>query len=386
VFDVNTAPFLFAGTEDGRVFQAQGNGDNWTEFSNNLELAQVQALLAAAGGLFAGGLPNSTDTESQWTRFQLRERRVDLDKLYQTLVSNSWVVLRQDSNSAVYNSTKVGPRVRRDYARGKDFTSMTVDGPVPLSVFNRNTTTILMQSEQLPLFDDQPIQGDMLPLSSFVPGLYEGQKLLVSGKRLRLRVTGQLATPLQLVSADGLRQAQFKTDDTFVVMGISDTQTRDVYTWQLRDRNGFVGSFTAPSAAISYEPASDQDEVVSELVTVIPIQSQATTIVKLEASLSNVYDRSSTTICANVVPATHGQTIENEVLGSVNMQRDTRRFMLKQKPLAYTSPVEAEEHLPDTLQVQVNGVPWHQAPYLYGLSTNQRHLSYRQRPGRQCPR
>ncbi len=52
--------------------------------------------------------------------------------------------------------------------------------------------------------------------------------------------------------------------------------------------------------------------------------------------------------------------------------RDTRRFMLKQKPLAYTSPVEAEEHLPDTLQVLVNGVPWHQAQWLFGLSSNQR--------------
>ena len=46
--------------------------------------------------------------------------------------------------------------------------------------------------------------------------------------------------------------------------------------------------------------------------------------------------------------------------------------MLKQKPLTYTSPVQAEEHLPDTLQIQVNGAPWHQASSLYGLSTNQR--------------
>ena len=46
--------------------------------------------------------------------------------------------------------------------------------------------------------------------------------------------------------------------------------------------------------------------------------------------------------------------------------------MLKQKPLTYTSPVQDEEHLPDTLQVLVNGVPWHQAQWLFGLSSNQR--------------
>ncbi len=371
-FETSTEPLLFAGTQDGRVYQVHANADTWTEFSNNLELSQVQALLAGAEGLFATGLPNSSDTESQWTRFQLREHRLDLDKLYPTLASNSWIVLRQNGNAAVYNAVSVGPSVRKDFARGKDFTSVMVDGPEQLSSFNRNITMILVQSEQLPLFDDQPIQGDTLPLSSFVPGIYEGQKLLVSGKRLRLRVTGQLAAPLQFVSADGLRQISFTTDDTLVVMGITATNIPDVYTWQLKDRNGFVGSFTAPGAAISYEPAPDQDEVVSELLTVLAIQAQAATSLKLESPLSNVYDRSSTTICANVVPATHGQTIENEVLGSVNMQRDTRHFMLKQKPLTYTSPVQAEEHLPGTLQVQVNGVPWHQAPYLYGLSTNQR--------------
>ncbi|HEU0002433.1 MAG TPA: baseplate J/gp47 family protein [Ktedonobacteraceae bacterium] len=371
-FETRVPSLLFAGTQDGRVFQAQESGDSWSEFSNNLELAQVQVLLAGAGGLFAAGLPGSTDTENQWTRFQLRERRIDLDKLYPALVSNSWVALRQDGDVAVYKAVSVGPTVRKDFARGKDFTSITVSGPAQLGSFNRNSATILMQSEQLPLFDDQPVQGDTLPLGDFVPGLNVGQKLVVSGKRLRLRVTGQLAAPFLLMSADSLRQASFTPDDALVVMGITATTTPDVYTWQLRDRSGFVGSFTAPMAVISYEPAPGQDEVVSELITVLAVQAQTATTLKLVAPLNNVYDRSSATICANVVPATHGQTIENEVLGSVDMRRDIRRFMLKQKPLTYTSPVEAEEHLPATLQVLVNGVPWQQAQWLFGLSSNQR--------------
>jgi predicted phage baseplate assembly protein len=371
-FETRATPFLFVGTQDGHVFQARADAENWTEFSNNLELSQVQVLLAAAGGLFAAGQPGSAGAENRWSRFQLREHKVDLDKRYPTLAANSWVALRQNDKLAVYNAISVGPGARKDFARGKDFTSITVDGPEDLSSFDRNITTILMQSEQLPLFDDQPIEGDTLPLGSFVPGLTRGQKLLVSGKRLRLRVTGQLAAPLQLVSVDGLRQATFSTDDTLVVIGRTGTNTPDVYTWQLRDRNGFVGSFTASSVVISYEPAHDQDEVVSELITVLDVKGQATTTLTLAAPLSNVYDRSSTTLCANVVPATHGQTIENEVLGSVDMRRDTRRYMLKQKPLTYTSPVQAEEHLPDTLQVQVNGMPWHQVSWLYGLSTNRR--------------
>ena len=370
--ETRATSMLFAGTQDGRVFQAQADANTWSEFSQGLELSQVQVLLAAADGLFAAGTPNSTDLESLWSRFQLREHRLDLDKLYPTLVPDSWIVLRQSGSVAVYNVVSVHAGVRKDFSRGKDFTSATVHGPEPLSSFSRNTTDVLIQSEQLPLFDDEPVQGDTLSLNSFVPGLNNGQKLMISGKRLRLRVTGQSTTSLQLVSTNGLRQTPFTTDDTLVVMGIVTTATPDVYTWQLKDRSGFVGSFTTSVAVINYEPAPPQDEIVSELITVLAVQAGVTTTLKLTTSLTNVYDRSSTTICANVVPATHGQTIENEVLGSVDMQRDTRRFKLKQKPLTYTSPVQAEEHTPDTLQVQVNKVPWHVAPTLYGLRSNQR--------------
>lgn len=371
-FETSASPSIFAGTQDGRVFQAPANGDTWSEFSHHLELSQVQVLLAAGNGLFAAGIPGSTDAENLWSRFQLREHRLDLDKLYPTFVSNSWVVLRQNDDIAVYNATSVGPLARKDYARGKDFSSAIVDGPEPLSSFDRNASSVLIQSEQLPLFDDEPIQGDTLPLNSFVAGLYPGQKLMISGKRLRLRVTGQANSALQLASIDGLRQARFTPDDTLVVMGITATNTPDVYTWQLQDREGFVGSFTASITVINYEPAPAQDEIVSELITVLAVQAQNTTTLKLTAPLTNVYDRSSATLCANVVAATHGQTVENEVLGSVSMQRDTRRFKLKQKPLTYTSAVQAEQHLPDALQVQVNGVPWHAVPMLYGLKSNRR--------------
>ena len=47
-FETLSTTLLFAGTQDGRVFQAQANADNWTEFSNHLELSQVKVLLAAA--------------------------------------------------------------------------------------------------------------------------------------------------------------------------------------------------------------------------------------------------------------------------------------------------------------------------------------------------
>jgi hypothetical protein len=376
-FETSSSSFLFAGTQDGSVFRAQGDGDTWIEFDDNLHLAQVQTFVAGARGFFVAGIPDSSETESQWSRFQLQERRIDLDKLYPALLAGGWIVLRQNANLAAYKVSSIHSSVRKDFKKGRDFSSITVEGEDSLALFDRNATTLSIQSEQVALFDDQPVQGDTIPFSTFVPGLYQGQKLFVSGKRLRLRLTGQIATSPVLVSTDGLRQVPFTADDTLIVLGITVSSSSENFTWQLEDRNGFIGSFTAPVEVISYEPATDQDQVVSELTSILAVQTnttggQATSTVKLEAPLHNVYDRASTSICANVVRATHGQTIENEVLGGVDMGRDQQRFMLRQKPLTYTSAIEAEEHLPDTLQVLVNGMPWHMVSSLYDVGSNQR--------------
>lgn len=375
--ETSSDAFLFAGSQDGSVFRAQSDGDTWIEFDNNLHLAQVQTFVTGARGLFVAGLPDSTETESRWSRFQLQERQIDLDKLYPALLADSWIVLRQNTNLAAYKARSVRSSVRKDFKKGRDFTSLTVDGEESLAVFDRNAVTLLLQSEPMALFDDQPIQGDTVPFATFVPGLYQGQQLCVSGKRLRLRLTGQIATSPVLVSANGLQQVAFTSDDTLIVLGLTASSVSHEVTWQLEDRNGFIGSFTAALEVISYEPATDQDQVVSELASILAVQTEtsggkATSVVKLEAPLQNVYDRASTFICGNVVRATHGQTIENEVLGGVDMKRDQRRFMLRQKPLTYTSSIDAEEHLPDTLQVLVNGMPWHLVSSLYGAASNQR--------------
>ncbi|HET8843468.1 MAG TPA: putative baseplate assembly protein, partial [Ktedonobacteraceae bacterium] len=161
------------------------------------------------------------------------------------------------------------------------------------------------------------------------------------------------------------------------VLGITANSASGDFTWQLEDRNGFVGNFTAPGEVISYEPAADGDPIVSELISILAVQTatiegKVASTVKLQTALHNVYDRASTSVCANVVRATHGQTIENEVLGGVDASRDQRRFMLRQGPLTYTSAIDAGQYIPDTLQVLVNGVPWHRVPTLYGAGSNQR--------------
>jgi hypothetical protein len=110
----------------------------------------------------------------------------------------------------------------------------------------------------------------------------------------------------------------------------------------------------------------DQDETRE----VVFVESTAdignrTTIV-LQDSLEHAYVRSTVTIYANVVPATHGETVAGEVLGGGDGARAHQRFRLKRSPLTYVAAETATGN-ESTLEVRVNGVLWEQLPSLYGL-------------------
>ncbi len=377
VFAPDALPALFAGTQDGRVLRSEDAGNTWQDFSPGLQLSNVQAFASATGGIFAAGQPDSTDPDAQWNHIQLQRGDVDLDKLYPRVLPGSWIMLRQGNRVALFKGLTVETRPCKDFKKGKDITSIYVDGSAngeKLAAFARNATAVFAQNERLALFDDRPLQGDTLPFDRFVPKLAPDQYLSVSGKRARLRVSGHVGTPLELTSTDGARKASFTAAETLIVMAPSTPAPAGGYTWLLQDRNGFVGSFTAPLEATSYEAADEQDETVSELVTIGAIQQQETTTVLLASdhALANVYDRSSVTCCANIVHATHGQTVANEVLGSVDIGHDRRSFSLKQKPLTYVSSLAAETDQPDMLTILVNGIPWQRVPSFLNAESGQR--------------
>jgi predicted phage baseplate assembly protein len=89
-----------------------------------------------------------------------------------------------------------------------------------------------------------------------------------------------------------------------------------------------------------------------------------TTLVFQEQGLGAAqYIRSETTIYANVVAATHGETTA-EALGSGDGSRPHQRFKLKKSPLTYVS-AKTPSGAATTLTVRVNGVAWAEQPSLY---------------------
>ncbi|HEV3050686.1 MAG TPA: putative baseplate assembly protein, partial [Longimicrobium sp.] len=94
------------------------------------------------------------------------------------------------------------------------------------------------------------------------------------------------------------------------------------------------------------------------------------TVLLLSASLAYSYRRSTVTINANVVRATHGET-RREVLGSGDGAQPFQRFALKQKPLTWLAAA-TPSGVRGTLEVRVDGVRWPLAGSLLDLGGNAR--------------
>jgi predicted phage baseplate assembly protein len=86
----------------------------------------------------------------------------------------------------------------------------------------------------------------------------------------------------------------------------------------------------------------------------------------LESPLQASYVRAETTIFANVVVATHGETVADEILGNGDAAVSFQSFELKQSPLTYVQQAGAPDGAASTLELRINGVRWHEVPTFYG--------------------
>ena len=87
------------------------------------------------------------------------------------------------------------------------------------------------------------------------------------------------------------------------------------------------------------------------------------TRIQLQTPLANCYDRTATTINANVGPASAGSSV-TEVMGSGSASTANQEFTLRQKPLTYVQAPTPTGRL-STLQVRANGVAWTRGADLY---------------------
>lgn len=122
--------------------------------------------------------------------------------------------------------------------------------------------------------------------------------------------------------------------------------------------------FIGQSLALQGENADLPGTTQREIISIAAITHTDVTILTLKEGLKHNYLRSTVTLNANIVPATHGETT-NEVLGSGDATQAFQRFTLKQNPLTYFFPPGGSA-LESSLEVWVDNVLWAEVPSFFG--------------------
>ncbi|HYG09235.1 MAG TPA: putative baseplate assembly protein [Pyrinomonadaceae bacterium] len=309
---------------------------------------------------------------------------INLDSVYSQIVLNSWIVLTRPESGdesaygELYRVRAVGEESKSAFNITGKTTRLEISGE-NIDKFSPRNATVHAQSEEVQLAETpitEPVWKDVIVLDQLVEPLAAGRKIIVTGKRLRVRVE-KSRKKFALVSLDDPSSSkQLNAGDELIVLALpleTSAAGVDMLHWQVMDESGFVGFVDAPEDKLTLVAAAKEDDVVSEVATVEETTNEddTHTRLKLTASLANVFDRPTVKINANVALATHGETVADEVLGSGDAGQPYQRFTLKQSPLTYTSADTPSGGL-STLQVFVNRIRWHEVPTLYGHGPRER--------------
>ena len=308
---------------------------------------------------------------------------INLDSVYSAIVLNSWIVLtrpktaRESAYAELYRVRFVGEESKADYNITAKTTLLEISGE-HIENFSPRNASVHANSDELQIAETpitDPLWKDEIVLDRLITSLEEGRMVVVTGRRMRARLE-PTRTKLALTSeSDPPVSKALDAGDELVLMALptATAPDSDRMRFQLMDESGFVGFVEAPASKVSLIPADENDATVSEVATIKSTESADDRHSKLvlTASLSNVFDRETVKINANVALGTHGETVLNEVLGSGDAGQSYQRFALHQSPLTYVSADTPSGGL-TTLEVRVNDLKWKEVPTLFGHGPRER--------------
>jgi hypothetical protein len=345
-------------------------------------------------------------TTMEWLNYAIGSETFDLDGSFPKVQAGSWAVLcggdgvdGSESLPGRIEVVRVG-RVRQlslsAFGLSGKATRIKPDATSNLGHFTRRKSVVFAQSEELQLVPrplDQPLYGSALALGRRVTTLAEGQWLAISGRRQRLRVEGD--DPALQFKPDGAAAVSVRPGDQFMLYAAptwllpSGEAALPPATlafvlrwkpwlpirWRVIDRDGRRGTLDAKPPAVALAPSTKDDAIVTELaqIAALPtaiVHGRDHTLLELTSPLTEVYDRHSLTVCANLVRATHGESVA-EVAGSGDASVANQRFLLKQSPLTWIG-ADTPSGRASTLEVRVDGQLWQPVPSLFGRGADER--------------
>jgi len=356
---------------------------------------QIAALLKGSDWKFDSG---SLVTESL----------VDLDAIYSKLTVGGWLALIvPDKNTSRSPSGLVSLCLiksittisRSDYAMSAKISRVATDHQPNLATYYKETrtTSVLTQSEELAVAETPltyPLYGALLDLKEVRVDLAGVQAIALYGKSQKLQVNAN-AGSLTFEPDDDSGDLTLNPGDRLTILDPihlplgSDgsipgwTASSDVLSLRVLDPSGRAGTMVSALSNFTLVAASSKDPVIQEYALVSSISLEKDpyphTRIHLASELLNCYDRTATTINANVGLATQGMSV-SEILGSGSASTQNQNFSLKQKPLTFVqAPTPTGRQ--STLQVTANGVAWADEPSLYQKAPSARIFATLNQPG-----
>jgi hypothetical protein len=334
---------------------------------------------------------------------------VDLDAVYSKLTPGGWLVLIvPDAKTSrtppgwitLYQIESVATLTRSDYAVSAKITRVATDAVTAgelTEYYNATRSTIAVtQSEELPAAEqplDYPLYGTFLDLEIIRSDLAGVSAVAVTGKSQTLTAKAGVKD-LKFVPDDGNDEVLLGEGDAITLLqppdflapdgSIPDWRTPNIdRTLTVADDQGRSGTVTAALTDFAFAAAPDSAPVVSEYALVKGVSVVAEpfphTRILLSSPLLNCYDRATTTVNANVGPATAGRSV-SELLGSGSAATPNQAFDLAQFPLTYVQAPTPTGRA-DTLLVRADGVAWTEVSSLYERGPTERVYTVLDRPG-----
>jgi uncharacterized phage protein gp47/JayE len=334
---------------------------------------------------------------------------VDLDSVYTKVVPGGWLVLiAQDGHTRrtpagavqLFSVASVTSTSRSDYGMSAKVTRVQVGEGTTASdkttvqwqlspYYNLvQATSVLAQSDELPVAEqplDRPLYGTLLDLEEVRQDLVGVAAVAIIGKSQKI-VVNMGVTGLTFVPDDGTAPLAVLPGNTLTLLQPPNkvlskkgtiprwSHNTEILTLVVADSSGRSGTVDAQLCQFTLTTAASSDPVVQEFAVVASVELVpwpfAHTRLVLQKATTNCYDRTMTTVNANVGPANGGSSV-TELLGNGSAATPNQSFKLKQTPLTYTQAATPSGSA-SSLQVTVNGAAWTAVPTLYAQAPNAR--------------
>jgi hypothetical protein len=234
--------------------------------------------------------------------------------------------------------------------------------PLPPPAGDRRDSTVLAASEALPLAPDPmtaPVMDGVVILDSGVPDLVPGQTLILTGTPLLAMVPGEILPPLRLRDPVSGRSQPLAPKEPLTIVAVGQPDSKGLRSWTLTTPTGFTGAIIAPLSTFELLPDPAAPIAAERLVLAAaetPPDDKRTRLTFAQP-LRRIYQRSTVTLNANIVPAVQTRTVGNEILGSGDGALAHQNFALAAAPVSAFAAATPSGWR-NALQVELDGVRW----------------------------